>query len=124
MWKLEVGGRHGSLPFSLLFFLRVVFVLKFLLFERGQADVVGITKSLVLWLGLSSPLPCLPLPSERENTEKQAPPRHLILSYGRCRRVRAYPLRHEVQLSPWAASLTQGQDKQPSRTNTLQGEEI
>lgn len=92
MWELEVGGRHGSLPFSLLFFLRVVFVLKFLLFERGQVGVVGITKSLVLWLGLSSSLPCLPLPSERENTEKQAPPRHLILSYGRCRRVRANPV--------------------------------
>ena len=48
MWELEVRQGHGSLQFSLLYFLLVVFVLKFQLFERGQMEVVGITESLVL----------------------------------------------------------------------------
>lgn len=38
--KYRSEGGHGSLPFSLLFFLHVIFVLKFLLFERGQKDLV------------------------------------------------------------------------------------
>ena len=57
MWELEVRQGHGSLQFSLLFFLLVVFVLKFHLFERGQMEVVGITESLVL-CDHATPHPC------------------------------------------------------------------
>lgn len=56
MWELEVRQGHGSLPFSLLFFLLVVFVLKFLLFESGQMDVVGITESVVLCDHVPAPI--------------------------------------------------------------------
>lgn len=51
--------RHGSLPFSLLFFLHIVFcfIINSCEFERGQEDLVGVTESLVLWVRPSAPPP-------------------------------------------------------------------